>query len=87
MCQDNPIYCLLLWPLQIDITKTIKNQIEGKPRARKSDMADTTKAKLARKRQKETLKFIQQQQAEAASKATEEDAVAGPSSASQNWWC
>ena len=29
-------------------------------------MADTTKAKLARKRQRETLKFIQKQQAEEA---------------------
>ncbi|EFX79721.1 hypothetical protein DAPPUDRAFT_304272 [Daphnia pulex] len=49
-------------PEDIDITEAIKNQLEGKPKAHKTDMSSTTKAKLARKRQKETLKFIQQQQ-------------------------
>lgn len=35
-------------------------------RSTNNPMADTTKAKLARKRQRETLKFIQKQQAEEA---------------------
>lgn len=48
----------------MDITEAIKNQLEGKPKASMTDMSATTKAKLARKRQKETLKFIQQQQVE-----------------------
>lgn len=53
------------WNLQIDITEAIKNQLAGRPRAGRTDMTATTKAKLARKRQKETLKFIQQQEAQA----------------------
>jgi len=44
----------------MDITKTIENQISGKPRFTKIDTSSTTKGKLARKRQKETLKFIQE---------------------------
>lgn len=36
-----------------------------------TDMSSTTKAKLARKRQKETLKFIQQQQQQEQGKSTE----------------
>lgn len=50
----------------MDITETIKNQLEGRPKATMTNMSATTKAKLARKRQKETLKFIQQQQQETA---------------------
>ena len=44
----------------MDITGTISNQLKGKPRFMKSDLSSTTKGKLARKRQKETLKFIQE---------------------------
>jgi len=47
-------------PEDMDITKTIENQISGKPRFTKIDTSSTTKGKLARKRQKETLKFIQE---------------------------
>jgi len=47
-------------PDDMDITGTISNQLKGKPRFMKSDLSSTTKGKLARKRQKETLKFIQE---------------------------
>lgn len=68
---------IITYKFQINITEAIKNQIEGKPRAHKTDMSDTTKAKLARKRQRETLKFIQQQQQaqEANKESKDEDAV------------
>ena len=66
--------CIKPYKFQINITEAIKNQIEGKPRAHKTDMSDTTKAKLARKRQRETLKFIQkQQQAQEANKESKDE--------------
>ena len=51
----------------MDITEAIQNQIGGKPKFQASDLANTTKQKLARKRQRETLKFVQKQ-ADAAGK-------------------
>lgn len=53
--------------IKIDIGGAIKNQIEGKQSTTRTDaMGLTTKAKLARKRQKETLNFISQEQKVAA---------------------
>ena len=62
------------WCFQVDITETIKNQLAGKPKASMTNMSATTKAKLARKRQKETLKFIQQQQQQTEAKCSEPQA-------------
>lgn len=69
---------------QMNILEAMRDQIYGKSRHRAADMTSTTKAKLARKRQKELLKQLQKAGEEAKEKQIAEGAILPISSVEEN---